>query len=115
MSEIFSPLDNWSHFRKLIKQSPQPFVPYIGLFLSDLTFIKDGGGTSLLNGHLGWHKMQKIGGILQKIQILQIHNNFADIAPDLTILKFIASEFFTLEENELLRRSKVLEPAMRKT
>jgi len=69
IAAVVSPMDNWYHFRKLLEQEKDlNYIPYIGiaslllpslsspsdhasphsgLFLADLTFIKDGPGNKV--------------------------------------------------------------------
>lgn len=46
--------NNFATYRKELKESPKPCVPYIGIFLTDLVFVEDGNqdfkeGTLLMN------------------------------------------------------------------
>jgi len=34
--------NNWKHLREAVKQCTPPCLPYLGVYLSDLTFIEDG-------------------------------------------------------------------------
>eukprot|EP01104_Vermistella_antarctica_P010533 TRINITY_DN281_c0_g4_i1.p1 TRINITY_DN281_c0_g4~~TRINITY_DN281_c0_g4_i1.p1 ORF type:complete len:1382 (-),score=400.10 TRINITY_DN281_c0_g4_i1:56-4201(-) len=48
-----------------------PCVPYIGVFLTDLTFISDGNPDQLGNGLINFIKQTMVGKILRKIQEFQ--------------------------------------------
>ena len=106
-----SPLDNWFHFRKLLSgEKDLDYIPYIGLFLSDLTMIKDGGGTrvhflpkirflfhgiQLHNGHIGWLKNERIYEILALVVAIQDANDFEDvISPDPEVQKVFHEELY---------------------
>jgi hypothetical protein len=44
-------------------------VPYIGLYLKDLTAMKDGSGDTLDNGHISWKgKFKKMADVLHKVR-----------------------------------------------
>eukprot|EP01125_Pyxidicula_operculata_P012199 TRINITY_DN399_c0_g5_i1.p1 TRINITY_DN399_c0_g5~~TRINITY_DN399_c0_g5_i1.p1 ORF type:complete len:125 (-),score=39.09 TRINITY_DN399_c0_g5_i1:157-531(-) len=114
MAAVVSPQDNWLHFRKLIRETTETFVPYIGLYLSDLTFIKDGGGDKLDNGHIGWQKNQKIASLIHRLQIMQIREMKGLGLPDEELQLFFATSLHTLPEKELFRLSREIEPPKKK-
>jgi len=119
MSAVASPENNWEYWRKLVKESETDgtsYVPYMGLFLSDLTFIKDGGGDSIevppeFGHHYGWIKHSKMTGILLAIAMLQSRDMQETIIPDLSYQQYFAHELYTLSETELYKKSRQLEPA----
>ena len=41
LSEIYSSQSNWAKMRALIRDSSPPLIPYIGMYLTDLTFIQE--------------------------------------------------------------------------
>jgi len=130
LSDVASPEQNWKHWRNLVKETPD-YVPYIGLFLSDLTFIKDGGGdkveidptksiimdksTDVSNPitHIGWEKNRKIAGLLSQIALVQSQELEKQIIPDMTYQSYFANELFILPEKDIYTKSKELEPSVK--
>jgi len=106
LNQLTSPLGNWVNYRSLIDGKP-PFLPYIGLFLSDITLITQGQRT-YFDGNVLWHKNKRIGTTLKRIQKLQSHNY--DIAPHPEILSFIATELTTITDQDAVKYSLKLEP-----
>jgi len=112
LAEIVSPDSNWYHLRKhmdvTVKQNG--FVPYLGLYLSDLTFIKDGGGGTIPdNGHVAWDKHQKIYDVLHSIQTVQSRDLIEEIQPDSVYQIYFGSELCVIEETVIYKLSKTRE------
>ena len=58
MLELVS--SNYKILRLRTKTATPPFIPYIGVYLTDLTFIVDGMPTFNADGFVNWSKMQVI-------------------------------------------------------
>ncbi|KAJ2805149.1 hypothetical protein H4R21_001368, partial [Coemansia helicoidea] len=43
--EAMSPTHNYANYRSLLRRTDPPFLPFLGLYLTDLTFIEDGNPT----------------------------------------------------------------------
>ncbi|KAJ2713481.1 Ras guanine nucleotide exchange factor bud5 [Coemansia spiralis] len=43
--EAMDPDHNYANYRRLLRRSEPPFLPFLGLYLTDLTFIDDGNPT----------------------------------------------------------------------
>jgi len=116
MYKLISPENNWEYWRKLLKESSDTaHIPYIGLILSDLTFIKDGGGDTLevpatFGIHYGWVKNRSLTNLLCSILFLQEKHLEKEIIPDLEYQNYIA-KLFALDEPEFFKKSKSLEPS----
>eukprot|EP00029_Vermamoeba_vermiformis_P007603 TRINITY_DN3333_c0_g1_i1.p1 TRINITY_DN3333_c0_g1~~TRINITY_DN3333_c0_g1_i1.p1 ORF type:complete len:437 (-),score=133.71 TRINITY_DN3333_c0_g1_i1:30-1340(-) len=108
LSLIVSPEHNWKNYRPLMQNEAPPLVPYIGLFLADLTFINDGNPTKV-DGLINWKKMKKLSAILLQIQRAQ-QSQYTNIQPDPDAQTFLRQELFILDDKELFKRSRVLEP-----
>jgi len=54
LNQLTSPLGNWINYRALIEGKP-PYVPYVGLFLTDITFLC-GAESTLEDGRVIWQK-----------------------------------------------------------
>jgi len=87
MYKVVSPENNWKHWRKLISESSDSgYIPYIGLILADLTFIKDGGGDTVevppsYGVHHGWTKSRSLCNKLCNFLFLQEKNLIKRLSP----------------------------------
>lgn len=69
------PSHSWKLYRNTLRSCTGPTVPYLGVYLTDLTFIEDGNpdfqnatdGTKLIN----FKKRELVYNVLQEIQIHQ--------------------------------------------
>ena len=75
LEKIISTEKNHQYYRRLLEKAmleKKPSVPYLGLFLSDLTFIEDGNTDVRANGGLiNFEKRAMIGKVLSDIIKLQ--------------------------------------------
>jgi RasGEF domain/RasGEF N-terminal motif/Leucine rich repeat len=73
LSELIDSRGNFANYRNLIASKPNQFaLPYVGMYLQDLTFIEDGNpniipDTDLIN----FHKFLMIGEVLQRVETYQ--------------------------------------------
>uniref|UniRef100_A0A3B4A6N4 Uncharacterized protein n=1 Tax=Periophthalmus magnuspinnatus TaxID=409849 RepID=A0A3B4A6N4_9GOBI len=78
LTEIFSDKDNYSQSRELLKEegtskfsSAQGTVPYLGLFLTDLTMLDTAVKDRLDNGYINFDKRRREFEVLAQIRLLQ--------------------------------------------
>ena len=57
---IFLPQSNYKNYRDKLSITPVPAVPYIGVFLKDLTFIADGNPDYIRGGLVNLHKRRQV-------------------------------------------------------
>lgn len=108
LAEVVSPQQNWKSYRPLIEREDPPCIPYVGLFLSDLTFLSDGMPTKLDDGRINWKKMSRISTVLGKVVRLQQVKY--DYPPHHDVLKFLAEEIYAMDDKDLFARSRAVEP-----
>jgi hypothetical protein len=108
LQEVVSPQQNWKSYRPLIDREDPPCIPYVGLFLADLTFLSDGMPTKHDDGRINWKKMSRISTVLSKLERLQQVKYDYPIHPD--VLKFLSEEIYAMDEKELFARSRAAEP-----
>lgn len=107
---LVSPESNFENLRcKLLEINP-PCVPWIGLYLRDLTMVEDGQpnlqkGSKLIN----FDKFRKLSAVVKYIQVYQTqYYNFAEV-PLISAL-FTNSQAFLANENEQFALSLKIEP-----
>jgi len=64
-------LSNFSILRQSLDKAQPPCLPYILIYLSDLTFIEDGNPNQLPNGLINFEKSQMIAKVIVQIQQYQ--------------------------------------------
>ncbi len=80
MKALVSPKGQYSDLRRALKSSVQPIVPFIGVYLTDLTFIEDGNPdfinvtdekTQTIQLYINFEKRRKVASIIREIQMYQ--------------------------------------------
>jgi len=96
--------NNCRAYRDKLKTLTSPALPYLGLYLKDLTFIEDGNMTYLEESVVNFQKMRMLAGIFKSISEFQRHSyNFTPV-PQLQkyLLHGVAPE---QNDNELYKLS----------
>eukprot|EP00013_Stygamoeba_regulata_P005697 CAMPEP_0177640058 /NCGR_PEP_ID=MMETSP0447-20121125/6346_1 /TAXON_ID=0 /ORGANISM="Stygamoeba regulata, Strain BSH-02190019" /LENGTH=729 /DNA_ID=CAMNT_0019142115 /DNA_START=140 /DNA_END=2329 /DNA_ORIENTATION=+ len=71
---------NYSAQREVIKTSDPPLLPYLGVYLTDLTFIEDGNNDMTKTGLINFNKRRLVYQVL--VQIEQYQQVIYDFTPD---------------------------------
>lgn len=100
--------DAYKKLRKATREAPPPVTPYVGLYLSDLTFMSEGSSTKLANNFINLRKFYLMGGSLREIQEFQLTRT--DIAPKEKILQYILSTVKYDDDNDCFQESLRIEP-----
>ena len=80
MAERMSREKNYQNFRQSLKNVSPPCIPYLGMYLTDLTFIED-GHKDLLEGLINFVKRRQIAGVIREIQQYQQTPYFLQSVP----------------------------------
>lgn len=97
---------NYKSYRQTLHKSTPPSLPYIGTYLSDLTFIEDGNPDRIGN-LINWQKRDLVHKLIVEIQQYQNTNyKFPVVEPINTFL----TELPSLTDKELYDLSVSLEP-----
>ncbi|KAL5519818.1 hypothetical protein ACEPAG_1478 [Sanghuangporus baumii] len=108
---------NYHEYRTRLRNTTPPAVPFLGLYLTDLTFCREGNPShraSPLEPNkklLNFNKYHKLARIVQDMQHFQVAYNFKDVAEAQQYLHFCldkAKDHGDLDD--LYRRSQLLEP-----
>lgn len=103
---------NYKNLRQLLATVNPPLIPYLGMYLTDLTFIEDGNKDSL-DGLINFDKRRKIANVVRDIHDYQNQavyqlRQFAEI--DALLRKKMEAN---LNEDALYEQSLVAEPRER--
>ncbi|KAI8349456.1 ras guanine nucleotide exchange factor domain-containing protein [Choanephora cucurbitarum] len=105
---------NFSEYRELIKKINPPCIPFLGIYLQDLTFIDDGNSNLLKksNNLINFSKRMKTAEVIRDLQQYQSTHYMLSAVPDLQ--EFIKTHLHSSrEDEELYSLSLKLEPRER--
>merc|ERR1712137_292902 len=71
MKVIFDSSSSWKNYRATLNESTGPTVPYIGIFLTDLTFIEDGNKALTKDGKINFSKHKLLAKVLNQVLLFQ--------------------------------------------
>ena len=75
LKAIMSAESSYKAYRTIIKTDDPPVIPYIGVYLADLTFIEDGNPSKIQDDSMGelinFAKMRLLDGIIQDMNMYQ--------------------------------------------
>jgi CRP-like cAMP-binding protein len=113
LDQLMNTEGNFRHYRMLLDKSKPPVVPYMGLLLTDLTFMDDANLTELGKGDKG-HKLLN----LEKIRMLAgVYRLFRKCIskpysyPEIRSIRRLLEHIEGFDDNELYRLSKLRESA----
>lgn len=95
-----------------IKTNGEPTLPYLGVYLRDLTFIEEGNKTYVTEHKLiNYEKIQLVGQVIREVQYFQQNSTYeelqkSDVPSTLKYLKKLRG----LKQEELDERSRKCEP-----
>ncbi|KAL7279895.1 hypothetical protein ACG7TL_006304 [Trametes sanguinea] len=85
---------NFNNYRSLLARIQPPCVPFIGVYLTTLTFINDGAEDKLGGNMINFRKRQKAAEVIQDIKRWQAKPyNFQTVAPVLAYLEESFSQY----------------------
>lgn len=106
MEKLMSAESSFKTYRSAIHTANPPCLPYLGVYLKDLTFIED-GNKDKINGLINFGKRRLLYTVISEIQQFQQKGYvFTHEAP----VEAYLSEIATLDENELYNISLQCEP-----
>ena len=112
LEQITDHKKNFNEYRKEMKTAVPPFLPFLGLFLTDLTFSKEGNPDFKDKEHhiINYTKYFRISIIIQELQRFQYPYDFKSIQ-ELHELLFISMEKlkYSGDMDKMYQRSIFLE------
>ncbi|KAE8202836.1 hypothetical protein A4X06_0g2637 [Tilletia controversa] len=112
---------NWASYRARLRTTVPPALPFLGLFLTDLTFISDGTSKIRPSPNAGGDRVVhnvdryvKLSGVVTEVQRFQVPYTLLEV-PEMqnflrSVLANLPSSNGIDSANELYKRSKALEP-----
>eukprot|EP01125_Pyxidicula_operculata_P016055 TRINITY_DN5495_c0_g1_i1.p1 TRINITY_DN5495_c0_g1~~TRINITY_DN5495_c0_g1_i1.p1 ORF type:complete len:727 (-),score=173.17 TRINITY_DN5495_c0_g1_i1:93-2216(-) len=100
--------DNYKALRNLLHNLAPPCIPYLGMFLTDLTFIEDANKDNTPEGLINFGKRKMIASTISEIQRYQIQRY--KLRPVTEIQQFLTQSNRIHDENLLYLFSRHIEP-----
>lgn len=66
-----SPQKSFQNYRNALRACKPPAVPYLGVYLQDLTFIEDGNPEQLGDGLVNFERLGLVYGVLKEVLLYQ--------------------------------------------
>lgn len=104
---LTSPNGSFMAYREDLHNANPPCIPYLGVYLSDLTFIEEGNQDCLENGYINFFKRRMVAEVIKEIQQYQQCPYNLQVVP--SIQKYLTAHK-TFSDNDLFQRSLISEP-----
>ena len=114
LKRLMAPGQNFSNYRNELRSVDRQCVPFLGMFLTDLTFIEDGNGDRVKSmPHLiNFDKRIKTAEKIKEIQQYQTQYNFIEVS-EIRDFMNMCIDGATKDAEELYQRSLQIEPRER--
>jgi hypothetical protein len=106
LSKLISPDKNWAELRRSMSGMRTPCVPYIGVFLTDLTFLDESAPDMLDGGLINFDKLERIYDRLA--DVVNMQQGAFDFVPQTMLMAYI-QQAKPWDEHEVYRVSKLRE------
>jgi len=67
LNVLMSSSGSYKNLRATLRQKSPPGIPYLGVFLTDLTFLNDGNSKYLDSGLINFDKCRRVSAVIQEI------------------------------------------------
>jgi son of sevenless-like protein len=105
---------NYKSYREALKSATLPTLPYLALFLRDLTFIEDGNSNHMVvESEINFHKMRMLAKVFKSITHYQQAASYI-FTPVLQLQKYLEG-VLVMNETELYKMSYQCEPTREST
>jgi hypothetical protein len=108
LQSLISSDGRFRNLRDSLHRTDPPCIPYLGMYLSDLTFIEEGTPNFTDNGLLNFAKMRMIAHVIREIR--QFQQTPYKIEPIPKVVNYLLDPSRILEDEDLYQKSLVLEP-----
>jgi len=106
LNELMKPLSNWANYRIALAECTPPFIPFQGVYLTDLTFIEE-NPTKQSPDIINFEKINMLGKIF--VNIRRSQKEPYNFEPVPAIEEYI-SNMLPLNEDDIWDLSRKLEP-----
>jgi len=111
LSALFDTARSYAAIRAALRDARPPCIPYLGIYLTDLTFIADGNPSRTATGEVNLVKNRLTAQVIAKMQLYQQEGRYS-LHPDVPLQQLIASALSAkFQDDEVLfKRSLEVEP-----
>jgi hypothetical protein len=78
--------NNWNGLRQLMRSAPVPLIPFLGMYLTDLTYAEEGNPV-FMNGKINFTRNIIVAGIIN--ELLNYQRVAHTIAPAMPVLQYL--------------------------
>jgi hypothetical protein len=112
---LMSQENNWKLYRECLGSEDPPCIPYLGVYLTDLTFLDDATPNILPNGAINFEKRMKLTEVITEVaQYQQEMYSFVEVKGILEELRReLDAQGQSYSERDLFNLSVILEPKER--
>ncbi|KAH3756999.1 Ras guanine nucleotide exchange factor [Pelomyxa schiedti] len=71
MASVTAPTSSFANFRGHLHRANPPCIPYLGVYLTDLTFIEEGNNDTVENTYVHFAKFRMVAAVIQEMQQYQ--------------------------------------------
>lgn len=108
LQNLVSTDSRFRNMRDAINRCDPPSIPYVGMYLTDLSFIEEGTPNYSPEGLLNFSKMRMIAHVIREIQHLQNGSYKIELNP--RVANYLLDESRHLQDDEMYRCSLAIEP-----
>jgi son of sevenless-like protein len=108
MIQLISNDNNFASLRKTVYEVKPPCIPYIGIYLTDLTFIED-GNKDTIGDKINFVKRRKLASVISDLKVFQ-QTTYSEVETDDMIQSILRDLKTQLPKEEMYVRSLILEP-----
>jgi len=82
VDEVMSPMKSWKQYRSELAEASPPCMPYLGIYLTDFTFVEEGNPDMVDDKRLiNFNKRKFINNVVQQISTHQLQGYDGMIEP----------------------------------
>lgn len=105
--QFISNKENYKSHRQALAKDFSPKIPYLGMYLTDITFIDEGNPT-LVDGSVNINKLKILGKTL--VELNSFRSQKYTFTPHYKIQKYLLTKPVELDDNQWFDLSRYIEP-----
>jgi len=113
LNDLMSTQTNYKNYRAALKTVRMPVLPYLGIYLRDLTFMAENSDHyDKSQGLFNFEKLKMIGGVITEMKKFQLHDYVLERNE---VMQEYLTKLLTLPEEMLVKHSQLCEPTQRQS
>eukprot|EP01133_Synstelium_polycarpum_P004020 gene4020-4656_t len=107
LNSLMAPKHNYKVYRDVLHTKNPPCLPFLGVYLTDLTFLEEGSPDTLEGGLINMVKRTQLAAVIQEIQQFQ---QLPYALTPVPIIRDFLLQVQGLQERALYKQSRIVEP-----